>query len=1035
MLPSKIAKAAFYFVAGALLVPCVGTLSTLQMNAWAQPAEPQVKAAWDKLQADSVELEATNPQGAITRYQKFFEEEGYRSPAVGLPLSLRIARLYQIDLKNYDKAIEIYDWALGLYKNQPDAILLQRGRLAAVEAQNRAEGAPPNGGLQPSTAGGAAPWAVVPKAAATGQLGVNLSPPTNGAGLGITLPTAIAKPGGLGITLPAAPNQNAMAVTPSLPPGRALGWQPGRQRCVTALTQQGGGIVWVATEDSGVWRYDPAAPALKRWRQFTAQDGLGDNSAYALAVDKAGRVWAGTLNHGVSVWNGEEWKNYGVLDGPLGERVFDIAVCPTDGDVWIATNAGLTRYSMKGDSWSYVTRADGLPSDQIEAIAFDKSGNIVLGTQCDGVALAQAADGYKTWRVVQGPQQMPLTATGEGLPSNLINDVLVARDGTIYAATTTGLAWSSDGGAKWAYVRGEDYAAKVQGLYGGAPAGWKEQAGAVLAEDYVSCLAEDEAGRLWVGHWKEGSEMLQMQSGPAGLGVKEVFYRRESGFVKAMLPRAQGALLLARYDEGLSYGSAATEKNDESPKAAIEPKIGVGDMTIEFPLTSKAKAVIEPQIGVVNATASLPRIAKAKAAIEPKTIVANTTASFPSAAKAPTLAELNAMIALLDKVEPLDPKTPVMVALSDDWRTQGDWLGRYGRYYARLHAIISPSDYVWGAGAETVPFVAHIGKNAAPDDSVRYWVQWLYTDNPHSLEMPPVYYDSRLKKGLVPPPDGTSSPPKNRRQAELDDHGEVYPMTQDGPDIFLTFHVPKGDFYLSFYDFNKDGEDTNNRLRDYRLSLRSHPLGVALDDIDGFEQWPELAHARILDFRGGVYKRFLMRGPQTLTVRVSRNYSFNTILAGVFLDKVTEEPEPYFTPAGNDDQERLTRIARADFDNKGGTAAKAEEDAVDLIWQQLEKIKQDNPEWSNTTGRLVYARLLPWLKNTILDNDNEGAERNYLRLTACYYQMSMLNKWEFFQKKRGLLTAREIEKSLVWDGKSDSSGHGRNAVIQSLLKP
>jgi ligand-binding sensor domain-containing protein len=50
------------------------------------------------------------------------------------------------------------------------------------------------------------------------------------------------------------------------------------------------------------------------------------------------------LNHGVSVYDGETWKNYGVIEGPIGERIFAIAVCPADGDVWIATSAGLTRY-------------------------------------------------------------------------------------------------------------------------------------------------------------------------------------------------------------------------------------------------------------------------------------------------------------------------------------------------------------------------------------------------------------------------------------------------------------------------------------------------------------------------------------------------------------------------------------------------------------------------------------------------------------------------------------------------------------------
>ena len=340
------------------------------------------------------------------------------------------------------------------------------------------------------------------------------------------------------------------------PPGAYAGWQVGANRAVTTLAQDEEGALWVATEEAGVWRYaadaDKSGATRKMWTQFTAKDGLADESVYALAVDQQGRVWAGTLNHGVSVWNGKEWRNYGVLDGALGERVFDIAVCPTDGDVWIATNAGLTRYSVAKDNWSYVTLAQSLPSALVQAIAFDRAGNIVLGTQTDGILLASAADNYREWRVVRGPEAMPLTPTGTGLPSNLINDVLVARDGTIYVATTTGLAWSSDGGADWRYVRGQDYAAKVRGLMGGAPPGWKaaQEPGVLLVEDYVSCLAQDEAGRLWLGHWVEGSEVVEM-GGPAG-GIKRFVGQENGGFVQSILPFADDQMLLARYDKGIS---------------------------------------------------------------------------------------------------------------------------------------------------------------------------------------------------------------------------------------------------------------------------------------------------------------------------------------------------------------------------------------------------------------------------------------------------------------------------------------------------
>ncbi len=65
-------------------------------------------------------------------------------------------------------------------------------------------------------------------------------------------------------------------------------------------------------------------------------------------------------------------------------------------------------------------------------------------------------------------------------------------------------------------------------------------------------------------------------------------------------------------------------------------------------------------------------------------------------------------------------------------------------------------------------------------------------------------------------------------------------------------------------------------------------------DIVEFDQKPELAHARIQDFWGGVYKRFLVRGPTKLTVQINRNDSFNTMLSGVMLDLVDELPPPYY---------------------------------------------------------------------------------------------------------------------------------------------
>ena len=132
----------------------------------------------------------------------------------------------------------------------------------------------------------------------------------------------------------------------------------------------------------------------------------------ALCCDRRGRIWAAQQRHGVSVFNGEAWQTYDVLNGPLGERAFDIACCPLTGDIWIATCAGLVRYLEKplfdevesehfiGD-WEYVTRADGLPSDQVQALAIADDGTLYAGTQCDGLAIGLRTSSGFDWRIVK----------------------------------------------------------------------------------------------------------------------------------------------------------------------------------------------------------------------------------------------------------------------------------------------------------------------------------------------------------------------------------------------------------------------------------------------------------------------------------------------------------------------------------------------------------------------------------------------------------------------------------------------------------
>jgi len=586
---------------------------------------------------------------------------------------------------------------------------------------------------------------------------------------------------------------------------------------ITSLCPGTRGTVWIGTEDQGVWQYNPAAPAGKQFAHYTQIDGLGDDNAYALVCDKAGRLWAGTLSHGVSVFNGKQWRTYGPLDGPLGSRVFALAVNPKDGGVWGATEAGLFRY--ENSRWTYFTREGGLPSDQANALAFDTDGTLYVGTQCDGIAIASPSDGYKSWRVVSGPASLPNAPSGTGLPSALINCLLVTKSGTVYAGTDGGLAGSRDGGETWQYVRGLDWKAKLTGLLPPVTPLPVTVSSDLLSEDYVTALVEGADGRIFVGHRQTGLEAFNPKTGQ----------RVQSGMNGSKTDSDLSCLLL-------------------SGQTAWVGLYGGG--------------VLPPESVASNFSASSLSIAP-----------------LPAPAKPPTPAELNT---LLKRTKPLQAAIPIGGAayLGEDWQTQGDWVGRYGRQYAVMCATASPrnycvihSDHNYALRTRQYRSItdspysvyAETGPNAAPDEGLRHWIEWMTTDNPRTLYNPLIGF---------------------RREAEWDDHGETYPMMQDGPDIWITVQVPTGFHRLSLYFFNKDGHDNSNRYRDYLVEIKPASASLALA-----QDAPDLAKARVKDFWGGVYQKFALRGPSKYLVRVSRNHSFNTLVCGVFLD---QSPSPFF---------------------------------------------------------------------------------------------------------------------------------------------
>lgn len=603
--------------------------------------------------------------------------------------------------------------------------------------------------------------------------------------------------------------------TPALPtdwysvsfPKSEITWNNGVQGAfVEAIVADHNACIWVGTEDCGIWKFNPRSIGPSRWAQFSSQNGLQDDSCYALACDKMNRIWEGSLNHGVSVYCGTKWVNYDSANGPLGQHVFAIACDQSTGDVWIATEAGLTRYSEALRSWFNYTKADGLPCDQATSLLVCSDSSVVVGTECAGIAIGSPKDAFQRWRTPPYSGSLPSAPTGSGLPCGEINCLLETKNHKVLVGTDDGVAISTDHFETWSFIRGRDWLAKLTGLSNPTAIPALSKPPALLSEDYVTALSEDINKQVWVGHRQTSCDTFTS-------AVREftpLKLKMPSCFVKTILPLSNGSSLVGTYGGGIT---------------AITP-VGQG---------SNSKLILN-----------------AGRHISP--------GSPPAFARTPTHSEISSLRSQIRQKQA--PSLASCAYIGEDWVTQGDWEGRYGRQYANLCAADSPFDEIFNCNS-SYDALGGTGPHITKGDLLRHWITLLTADTPKALYNPTVGH---------------------RRLSDWDDHGETYSQDHEGPDIWIDIKIPDGLHRISLYFLNKDGHDDENVCRDYIVDLLPGKYEDRMQT-DG----STACTTRVHDFYGGVYKRFIAKGPGYYHFYLHKNSSFNTVLTGIFIDQLAPD--------------------------------------------------------------------------------------------------------------------------------------------------
>ncbi len=253
---------------------------------------------------------------------------------------------------------------------------------------------------------------------------------------------------------------------------------------VRTIIQDNRGFIWLGTQD-GLARYDGTQMRVYRPIENDPSS-LSGGYITALALDADGKLWVGTAENGVDLYDPDtdQFTRYthGAKGSLTSEGVTAIAR-DAKGRMWFANSngVGLDRFDPATNTFAeYLT---GPLEAAMTAIAVDKSGSLWLGTASEGVIKWNPDDGSTI-------QLKPTPGDDHALDTSSTATILVASSGKVWIGTEGG-GLAEVNPETMAIVRHHHAAADLGSL----------------SDDHVTALFEDRHGDLWIGTFNGLDEM------------------------------------------------------------------------------------------------------------------------------------------------------------------------------------------------------------------------------------------------------------------------------------------------------------------------------------------------------------------------------------------------------------------------------------------------------------------------------------------------------------------------------------------------
>lgn len=202
---------------------------------------------------------------------------------------------------------------------------------------------------------------------------------------------------------------------------------------ITAIVCDADGTVWLATR-AGLNRYDERTDSFERimLSRYAPAGATSDSTISDLAADRDGNLWMSVYGVGLQRFDPRHKKltvyTHDAADpASLANNLTNAVLAASDGSVWVAADAGLSRLDPATGKFTNFTARDGLSSPIANDLAEMADGSVLVATDV-GVNRYDPRRG--TFRVYSVQQ---------GMPSNYVMSLESDADGNIWAGTDKGL--------------------------------------------------------------------------------------------------------------------------------------------------------------------------------------------------------------------------------------------------------------------------------------------------------------------------------------------------------------------------------------------------------------------------------------------------------------------------------------------------------------------------------------------------------------------------------------------------------------------